>query len=60
MLAVLSGAAAAAWAYVVVWDWRPMLPTGLITAALATFLWRPGGPARRREERLFPKIGDAD
>jgi len=54
LLAVASAVMIAAWAAVLVRDWRAVALSSIIAMLLVAFLWRPGGPARRREERLFP------
>ena len=53
-LALWSAILMAVWTTVIVGDWTTTLGAGLGMFLLQWFLWRPGGLARTREERLFP------
>jgi hypothetical protein len=53
--ALWSGLALAGWVAVIVGDWRAIAASFIGMFLITVFLWRPGGPARRREDRLFPK-----
>lgn len=54
MVALACATLMGAWSFVLFSDWRESLVSGIIMAVVIWFLWRRGGPARRREERLFP------
>ena len=54
LLALLSALVIAGWTVLLVRDLRAVALSSTLVALLVVFLWRPGGPARRREERLFP------
>jgi hypothetical protein len=52
-VSVCSAAGVGAWCARIVGDWRAVLGAAAFTFCMQYYLWRPGGPARRREERLF-------
>jgi hypothetical protein len=54
VIAIISGALAAAYGWLVIGDWRPTVFGGIGTFGLVWFLWREGGPGRHREDSLFP------
>jgi len=47
------------WTALLVQDARAVVPAFIGMFALVSALWRPGGPARRREERLYPPPPDS-
>lgn len=55
LAAIFSALALATWAAIIVGDWRAVGVSGVVMFLVVFLLWMPGGPARRREERLFPR-----
>jgi hypothetical protein len=52
-LAITSGLVIAAWAAVIVGDWRAVVGAGAGVFMLQCWIWGPRGLGRRREERLL-------
>ncbi len=52
-VSVWSAIVVGSWCLRIVGDWRAVVAAAASSFCLQYYLWRPGGPARRREERLF-------